>query len=327
MQQAQGTLPGCRNQRARWAARFFAVDCRAVQFFLEFESIAALRTEVERDLSKGRAWLPGKVDARQGQHCQLVLVHPVSEEWLPLEAVVVLAGEAAGGSGLELADSGEGLSKLLHAFVEQGAERTPVPPAQASSEPSVRSVLAETNSADGLVLELVEVQESETEEDPAHAPPPSSSSASSAPPSQGPTETRGSFAARSPAERVRSLDPRARDRCARRGPLAERVALERAYGAQVWEALLSNPQLTGPEVARIAKNRTVTQPVLNTILAMSGSISKPEVRRALLSNPRLTDAHAERVLRALPFSELRLVPRQAAYPARVRSIAKRLLPK
>jgi hypothetical protein len=128
-------------------------------------------------------------------------------------------------------------------------------------------------------------------------------------------------------ERVRKLNARERDHLARQGTLTERVALERAYGSVVWEALLSNPALTGPEIARIAKNGTITQPHLKIIVHNASWLSKGEVRRALLSNPRLTVPHAERVLRALPPAELRQLPTQTAYPPQVRALARKMLPK
>lgn len=126
-------------------------------------------------------------------------------------------------------------------------------------------------------------------------------------------------------ERVRKLAPAARDKLARTGNLSERTALERAFGASVWDALLENAQITGAEIARIAKNGMAPATMLSHIASNAGWLAKPEVRRALLSNTRLPSAQAERVLRALPAAELRLVPAQAAYPAGVRAHARRLL--
>ena len=114
---------------------------------------------------------------------------------------------------------------------------------------------------------------------------------------------------------------------ARTGTLEERKALERVYGAAVWTALLANPQLTGPEVARIAKNGAVSQPLLKVIVSSSAWLSKSEVRRALLGNPRLRGPNLERVLRALPRTELLLVPKQTAYPPPVRAAVAKLLGK
>jgi hypothetical protein len=126
-------------------------------------------------------------------------------------------------------------------------------------------------------------------------------------------------------ERIRKLNLRERDAMARGGTLTERVALERAYGAAVWEALLSNGSLTGPEVARIAKNGNVTLPHLNIIVGNAAWLAKAEVRRALLTNRRLSTAHIERILRALPAAELKLLPKQTAYSPQVRAAAARLM--
>ncbi len=124
-------------------------------------------------------------------------------------------------------------------------------------------------------------------------------------------------------EHVRHLNSREREKMARMGTLTERTALERAYGNVVWEALLTNPQLTTGEVVRLAKNGTITVPLLNTITGNLTWLSKPEVRRALLTNPRLTAAHIERVLRHVPPNEMKLMSKQTAYPPQVRAIAEK----
>jgi len=129
----------------------------------------------------------------------------------------------------------------------------------------------------------------------------------------------------SPIERVRQLSLRERDQVARRGPLAERVALERVFGSLVWEALLENPQLTVPEVARIARNGTLSLPLLTIIVEHSGWLKSGEIRRALLGNPRVKSLHLERILRAAPPSELRQIASVSPYRPLVRSLAKRLL--
>jgi hypothetical protein len=128
-----------------------------------------------------------------------------------------------------------------------------------------------------------------------------------------------------PLERVRQLSLRERDQVARRGPLSERVALERVFGSLVWEALLENPQLTVPEVARIAKNGTLSLPLLTIIVEHGGWLKSGEIRRALLGNPRVKSLHLERILRAAPHSELRQIASVSPYRPLVRSIAKRLL--
>jgi hypothetical protein len=127
-------------------------------------------------------------------------------------------------------------------------------------------------------------------------------------------------------QQVRSLSVAEQHKLARKGNYAERLALERAFGKSVWEALLHNPRLTKPEVARIARMGTLPNPLIETIATNAAWVSSPEVRRALLGNPRLSGALVDRVLRALPKRELQAVPKQTAYPNAVRNAARRLLP-
>jgi hypothetical protein len=142
-----------------------------------------------------------------------------------------------------------------------------------------------------------------------------------------PTSARGQEGGRGQNihERVRKLSAAERDRMARSGGMTERVALERAYGAAVWEGLLQNPQLTGGEVARIAKNGTASTPLLGLIAANASWVARGEVRRALLGNPRLGAPFVEKVLRATPKAEIKLVAKQALYPQNVRVVAARIL--
>jgi hypothetical protein len=53
-------------------------------------------------------------------------------------------------------------------------------------------------------------------------------------------------------------------------------------------------------------------------------LASGEVRRALLSNPILGGMMLEKVLRALPKTELTLVSSQTSYPAAVRQAAKKI---
>lgn len=125
-------------------------------------------------------------------------------------------------------------------------------------------------------------------------------------------------------ERIRSLSAREREAMARRGSLPERVALERAYAGAVWEGLLQNPQLTPPEVARIAKNGTLPRPLVGIVVSNSGWLATPEVQRALLSNPRCAGPQLERVLRAMPRGELSRLVQHCPYRAEVRTLARKL---
>lgn len=126
-------------------------------------------------------------------------------------------------------------------------------------------------------------------------------------------------------DKIRAMSVRERETCARSGALSERVALERCFGASVWEGLLHNPQITPPEVARIARNGTVSVPLLSVIVANGGWIAVGEVQRALLANPRLSGSALDRVLGALSSSDLRRVSQQTAYRAPVRQAAQRLM--
>ncbi len=126
-------------------------------------------------------------------------------------------------------------------------------------------------------------------------------------------------------ERVRNLSVAEQLKLAHQGEQHERILLERLYGKTVWEALLRNPRLTAPEVARIARMGALPKPLLEIIVGNGAWLQVPEVRRALLGNPRLAPEQIVRVLRLLPKHELKLVPAQLAYPAAVRDVARRLL--
>ncbi|MBW2457532.1 MAG: hypothetical protein JRI68_23695 [Deltaproteobacteria bacterium] len=102
------------------------------------------------------------------------------------------------------------------------------------------------------------------------------------------------------------------------------MVVERIYGKNVWPALLNNPRLTVPEVARLARKANMPRPLLEVIVANGGWLQSGQVRRALLSNPRLTTEMIVKVLRLMPKHELKLVPSQTTYPSAVRSTARRL---
>ena len=257
-----------------------------------------MKEQIESHLVRGRAYVPGAFEFSPREACDLVLVHPISGQWLPLRAEAVYqATGPSPGIGLQIVEEGEQWMPLLLDF---------------ASEPS-----HDPEDGDGDDLgdrEGADWSESLLSDRDAPAAPLSS-----------PPSDRQATPAVSAAERVRGLNSTGRDRVARRGVLAERIALERAYGPAVWESLLSNPLLSTAEVARIAKNHTASQPILNLIVSNAAWLVKPEVRRALLSNPRLTESQVERTLRALPMPELKMAVRQLAYPVRVRNAAKRLL--
>lgn len=126
-------------------------------------------------------------------------------------------------------------------------------------------------------------------------------------------------------ERLRGLSLAQQIKLAHNGEVSERIVLERMYGKNVWEALLRNPRLTGPEVARLARMGALPRPQLEIIIGNGGWLQIPEVRRALLSNPRLGTDHIMKILRLMPKHELKLAAVQTAYPMAVRSVARTLL--
>ncbi len=223
------------------------------RFELRPDSHASLLAQRD-ELRKGRAFVAGASDVAEREFCELVLVHPESDDEFSLEAEAVWITDGGVGFALEMED--EQLQKL-DTFVD------------------------------------------------------------SAP-------VAGDAPARNVQERIRSLSLRERDELARRGSLTERVALERAYGSSVWETLLQNPQLTPPEVARIARNGTLPKPLVSVIVGSAAWLAHGEVQRALLSNPRCSGAHVERVLRAMRPADLTRLAKQCPYRAEVRALAQKL---
>lgn len=126
-------------------------------------------------------------------------------------------------------------------------------------------------------------------------------------------------------ERIRALSLAEREVVARQGSLPERVALERRFGGSVWEGLLHNPQLTLREVLRMAKSASLPINLVNLIVANKAWLADASVQAALLSNPRVSGAHLDRVLRALPQTELVRLSEQSSLRMQVRQGAKRLI--
>jgi hypothetical protein len=128
-----------------------------------------------------------------------------------------------------------------------------------------------------------------------------------------------------PSLRLRKLKVQEQIKLARTSQSrTERTALERILGRSGWEPLLANPHLTVPEVARIARKGTVPRPIVERIVANQTWIRAGTIRRALLSNPKMTTEMINRVLRATPGHELKLIRKQTAYPPAVRAAAERL---
>lgn len=132
--------------------------------------------------------------------------------------------------------------------------------------------------------------------------------------------------AASPALRLKELGLTEQLRLARSSAsLQERTLLERMLGKAAWEALLRNPRITVPEVARIARKGTVPRPLIELIVDNATWARAAPVRRALLANRKLGADAIGKVLRLTPRHELQLMAKQGAYPAAVRTAARRLL--
>jgi hypothetical protein len=126
-------------------------------------------------------------------------------------------------------------------------------------------------------------------------------------------------------EKLRKLNAAQQLKVARTGELADRIAVERLYGKQVWDALLHNPRLSIPEVARIARKGTVPKPQLELILENGAWIKADAVRRALLANPKIGAEAVLKLLRITPKHELKLIEKGTAYAPPVRDAARKLL--
>jgi hypothetical protein len=131
--------------------------------------------------------------------------------------------------------------------------------------------------------------------------------------------------ARNVHERLRGLTLVQQIKAAQHGEISERMVLERIYGKTVWDPLLRNPRITGPEVARIARMGALPRPLVELIVGNGAWLQIPEIRRALLTNPRMGTDQIIRVLRLLPKHELKLATIQTSYSQAVREQAKRIL--
>jgi hypothetical protein len=267
------------------------------------ETLELLRELFEVELCHRRAFIFGNFELSDRQRCTLRLRHPLGASFeLEAEAVYLKKDEPSG-VGLELVGLDAPALDALTRFVA-APSRTgdPSQPEIAPVNPEVKSAPFDRGTRDASCS------------------------------SECPSEVARAVARAGPEpvaaslyDRIRALSLRQRDGVARSGQLAERVALERTYGGQVWEALLQNPQLSLPEVARIAKNGTLPQPLVSTLVMNAAWLQSAEVRRALLGNPRVSGVYLDRVLKATSRAELKQVVQASAYRSQVRLAAKKLL--
>ena len=254
----------------------------------------AMRALFEQHLSKGRAFVPG-ADGAKGvgplEPCLLVLQYAGRRHELRAEAVFVKEEGVGCGVGLQLVGMDEGAVAALRAFVEGEGE------AETETE---GEVAAEGESEVEGAAEVEDEGEQEAGKEPG---------------------------VQTLQDRVRGMSHTEQQRVAANGSMQERIVLERTFGANVWESLLTNPRLTIPEVAKIARKGTLPRPLVENIAGHAAWVAAPEVQRALLGNPRSSAAIIGKILGSMSRADLVLVPQQTAYPQGVRMHARRLLSK
>jgi hypothetical protein len=248
---------------------------------------ATLRDLYERQLSKGFAFVPDGSGVREFEACELVLDHEGRTLRLRAEAVFIKTEGLGRGIGLQLSSLDATAKADLLAFVDGAVS------------PETRD-----RAEDPAAEESAELTDESDRSSMHHG---------------------DERAAKTLSERIRGLSSVQQQRLAAKGTMAERIALERAFGSHVWEALLANSRLTIPEVAWIARKGTLPRPLVEDIAGHASWVAAPQVQRALLANPRSSAAVVTQVLRALSRSDLQLVPLQTAYPQTVRAAAKRML--
>lgn len=253
------------------------------------------------DWARGGVFVAG-CELAVGALCELVLTSDAGE--LAVAARVVFAGN--GGAGLEVTVYDADSRAAIAAFIAQLDQRGAPP----------------THDFDVTLDDIDETEtiaETSGEGEP-ESQPESQLAATSA--TAGDAEAAGPDALH---VRLRGLSLAEQLKRARGGELAERILLERMYGKNVWEALLRNPRLTPPEVARIARMGALPRPLIELIVNNATWLQIPEIRRALLSNPRLQTDQIVRVLRLMSKQEIKLAASQTVYPMAVRDAAKRML--
>ena len=261
-------------------------------------------SRMANDLDVGGLFVNDKTLALQDQ-CEIIVFNDGGQLELPAKALYV---DGNGGVGLELIGFTEAIKARLAALLDAGtaaalasemAQPAIDPPELARTrEPAIEleSIgTAEPAAPTGEAAPEVAVEE---DDDPAH---------------------------KSLHERLRGLSLAEQVKRAKSGGVTERTLLERLYSKNVWEALLRNPALTAPEVARIARMGSLPRPLLEIIIGNGGWLQVPEVRRALLSNPRLGNDHIMKLLRMMTKQELKLATMQTAYSMAVRGQAKTML--
>jgi hypothetical protein len=274
-------------------------------------SVVALQELYEKELRHHRIFVAGCFSLADREPCSLVLVHPSGAAFtIPAEAVYLKPDGPGAGAGLDLIGLDASRLAELESFVNQ-----PGPNADGADTSGAGADPMDRFGTDTDLADQPDTEADITDQTGADAAMTDQSGADIDGTKKVPLNI---------YERIRKLHLRERELIGRSGTLAERVALERAFGGSVWEALLQNPQLTAPEVARMAKNGSLPIPLVGVIVGNSGWLGSGEVRRALLSNPRVSGLNLDRVLRATPRVELKQVAQMTAYRSEVRAAAQKL---
>jgi len=245
------------------------------------------------DLSVGGLFVNDKTLTLQEQ-CEIIVFNDGGQLELPAKAVYL---DGNGGVGLEVIGFGEDLRAKIVALIAAGtaaAEAAPLATGSAEHELAPSAEPAEPTGEPAPEAALEADGEDNDEHKTMH-------------------------------ERLRGLPLIEQIKRAKGGTVTERTLLERLYGKNVWEALLRNPALSAPEVARIARMGSLPRPLLEIIFGNGGWLQVPEVRRALLSNPRLGTDQIIKLLRMMTKQELKVATMQTAYSMAVRSQAKTML--
>ncbi len=269
---------------------------------LRFETQAELAAEYAQNWSQGRAFVSGVTHHPLFSRNVLLLEHTASHASfeVPVEIVMVMSEGPMVGSALQFVDRSESAIEALACFVNKLDDCDHTSPASGDEQESEQAEELSDESASASD----ENEEGASEADEAGAP---------------------MSASQQRQQKLRDISVAERFRVARGPSLEDRTLLERIYGSAVWEALLRNPKITVPEVARMARKGTMPRTLLDLIVENDNWIRQSVVRRGLLANPRLSPEAVAKVLRTLSARELKLVPQQTAYPPVVRTVAQRLM--
>lgn len=260
---------------------------------LAYPTVEAFVADHGAVLAKGRAFIPGASAIPDREECEIALVVPGVTTSFVVRGEAVWSGPNGVGFALQLdAATKQDLAVFAASMAELDAADAPPARVEADEAPDAEADGASDAEADGA--------------------------SDAAPESDSPR-------AKNLHERIRALNNQQREDVARRGSLPERIALERAFGASVWEGLLQNPQLSVAEVARIAKNGTIPKPLVSAIVANSAWLASAEVQRALLSNPRCSGGQLDRVLMSMKRIDLQRLTQVCPYRAEVRAAATKMV--